>query len=357
MTVSGLLNLRLMEVLGLALAVMAVISIGVLALAERGITITIEEDHLRIFKGEESSVSLGFESRGSAWIGFRMTSCYLGDIQASQSRPMAGDKILMSFAGKYAARSRGLRIQSTMSDTLGLLQMEDEVVDDGLVLDVLPRSLLTLVVSKTASTFGLGERPAGYPGQGQELYALDYYHSSTDAKDIIWKRVAKSSSETLVERIREANVKESVKLGIVQLAERKGEDRQKWIDMLCEGLSSVGKEVLKMGTRLTVIYRSGDSLVAKRVSSLEELAEVVMSYSMAPPSIEVADIVRRSDLVVTGFRELETEGMAAALSAKPVLLISEGATVSAPPVRLGKRSVVYSGRENFLPLLRRVLER
>ena len=358
MTVSSLVNLGPMEILGLALAVMAVISMGVLALAERGITITIEEDHLRIFKGEESSVSLGFESRGSTWIGFGMTSCYLGDVQASQPRPMAGGKIGLSFAGQYAARSRGLRIRLTVSDALGLLQMEDEVVEEGLVLDVLPRSLLTVVVSKTAPTFGLGERPAGYPGQGQELYALDYYRSSTDAKDIIWKRVARSPGEILVERIREANLKESVKLGIVQLAERRGEDRQRWIDMLCEGLSSVGKEVLKMGTRLTVLYRSGDSLVAKRVSNLEELAEVVMSYSTAPPCRDIADVVRRSDLVVTGLRELESEGIGAALSTRPMLLISEGTSTSAStPVMLGKRWVVYSGKEDFLPLLRRVLEK
>jgi hypothetical protein len=59
-------------------------------------------------------------------------------------------------------------------------------------------------------------------------------------------------------------------------------------------------------------------------------------------------------LVVTGLRELESEGMAGALSRKPVLVISEGAS---SPMVFGRKSVVYSGRENFLPLLRRVLER
>ena len=353
--VSSLLNLRLMEILGLSLAVMAVISTGILAFAaERRIAITVEEDHVRIFKGEESAVTVGFESRGSRWVGFRLISCDFGNVQATMTKPEAGDKIGFGFAGKYAARSRGLRVRFAMSDMLGLLQIEDEVVHDDLVLDILPRSLLALMVSRTVPAFGLGERPAGYPGQGQELYGVDYYHPSTDAKDIIWKRVARSPGETLVGRVRESNVKESVRFGVLQLVERKGEDRQRWMDMLCEGLASMGKEVLEMGVRLTVLYRSEGSLVIKRISNVDELAEAIMSYSTASPSSEIADVVRRSDLVVTGLRELESEGMAGALSRKPVLVISEGAS---SPMVVGRKSVVYSGRENFLPLLRRVLER
>lgn len=352
--VSSLLDLRLMEILGLALAVMAVISTGILAFAaERGITTTVEEDHIRIFKGEESAVTVGLESRGSEWTGFRLISCDFGSVQATRTETDERGKIKFSFSGKYAARSRGLRIRFAMSDVLGLLQIEHEVVHDALVLDVLPRSLLTLVVSGTVPALGLGERPAGYPGQGQELYGVDYYHSSTDAKDIIWKMVAKSPGETLVERVRESNVRESVRLGVLQVVERQGEDRQRWMDILCEGLASMGKEVLEMGVKLTVLYRSEDSLVMKRISDVDELADAIMSYSTSSPSSQIADVIRRSDLVVTGFRELERGGIAGALSTKPTLIISE--TGSSPMV-FGKRSVVYSGRENLLPLLRRVLE-
>lgn len=333
------------------------ISAGALALAPTGrFDIALKENHVRIFKAEESAVSMGMESRGSSWTGLRMISCSLGDVPASTVR--AGeDKVWLSFAGRYAARSRGLRIRLARSDRLGLLQFESEVTRSDVLLDVLPRSLIALEVSRTVPTAGYGERPARYPGQGQEVYALDYYHPSTDAKDIIWKRVAKSPDEMLVERVREANIKDSLILGVLQLAERGGEDRQKWIDALCEGLASVGKEVIKMGVKMTLIYRSEGALVAKRVSDLSELAEAVMDCSMASPSPEVADVVRRSELLVTGLRELDSEMMRTALSARPVLLIPESASPYRLPVSLGKRAVVYSGTDNFLPLLRRVLEK
>lgn len=336
---------------------MAVISAGALAFSSEGrFNIALRGDHFRVFKAEESAVSFGVESRGSRWVGLRLMSCSMGDVPASTVQT-GDDKVRLTFAGKYAARSSGLRIRFAKSDRLGLLQFESEVTRGDLVLDVLPRSLIALDVSRTVPTTGYGERPARYPGQGQEVYALDYYHPSTDAKDIIWKRVAKSPDEMLVERIREANIKDSLSLGVVQLADRTGEDRQKWIDALCEALASVGKEVIKMGVKLTVVYRSGGSLAAKRVSDLGELAEVVMDCSTATASPEVVEVLRRSELLVTGLRELDSDRMRAALATRPVLLVPESSSPRMSPVSLGKRAVVYSGRGNFLPLLRRVLEK
>ncbi len=332
---------------------MGLISVGLLAFgSEANVAITVEEDQVRIFKGEESHLSIGLGSRSSRWNGFQVISCDFPNGQATRTESETGGRILFSFKGRYAARSQGLRIRYGMSDALGLFQITDDLVAGDIILDVLPRSLLALVVSKTVPSFGLGERPAGYPGPGQELYGLDYYHPSTDAKNIIWKRVAKSPGEALVERVRESNLKDSVRIGVIQLVERTGEERQRWIDLLCEALASVGKEALEMRVRLTLLYPSGASLVIKPVSNVDELAEALMTYSTEQPSSEIADVIRRSDLVVAGVRELESAGIAGALSTKPLLLISETGSPSSAP---GRRSLVYSGRENFLPLLRRVL--
>lgn len=355
--ISSFLDLRVAEILGLSLVLMAAISAGGLAFSSEGrFNISLKEDHVRIFKAEESAVSMGMESQGSPWTGLRVISCSMGDVPASTAQ-VGDDKVRLSFAGKYAARSRGLRVRFAKSDRLGLLQIESEVARPDIVLDVLPRSLIALEVSRTVPTTGYGERPARYPGQGQEVYALDYYHPSTDAKDIVWKRVAKSPDEMLVERVREANIKDSLNLGVLQLAERAGEERQRWIDALCEALASMGKEVVKMGVKLTVLYRSEGSLVAKSVSDLRELAEVVMDCSTAPASPDVAEVVRRSELLVTGLLELDSGRLGPALPARPVILIPESSSPRSSPATFGKRAVVYSGRDNFLPLLRRVLEK
>ena len=80
-----------------------------------------------------------------------------------------------------------------------------------------------------------------------------------------------------------------------------------------------------------------------------------MSCSVAPASTDVEEIVRSSDFVVTGLREQEDARLSEEIQAKPMLLISE----SAPsfPSAPGDRSVVYSGKENLFPLIRKLLEK
>jgi uncharacterized protein (DUF58 family) len=350
---STVLNLRLMETLGLSLAAMALVSTAIFAFAaEKRIGVVVDDDRVRVFKDEESSLVVGFELGGGEWTGFRLDSCGFDNAQVTRTEPLPGNRFRLGFEGRFAGRSQGLRLRLSVTDPLGLFQVADDAVCDELVLDVLPRSLLGLAVPMAVPTFGLGDQPAGYPGPGQELYGLEYYNPSGDAKDIIWKRAARSPDETLVRRVRESSMKESVRVGILRAAEREDGGRE-WNDMLCEGLASVGRDLLQMGARLTVLYRSGGTLVEGRTADLNELADVVMSCSAAPSSLEISDLVARSDLVITGLRELEDERIADAVSGKPLLLIPEGAV----PAALTKGWTVYSGEESLVPLLRRVMER
>jgi hypothetical protein len=188
-------------------------------------------------------------------------------------------------------------------------------------------------------------------------------------KDIIWKRVARSPDETLVARVREANVRDVVRVGVVRFAER-GEDRTAWTDLLCEALGYIGKEAFEMGASFTVLYHSPQGverrdrgkvqeerslgLTQARATDLPELAEVVMSCSVASGSREIDAVVDDSDFVITGLRELEDEKMAAVISDKPMLLIYDEAS---PPSTFADRSVIYSGNENLLQLVRNMLER
>jgi hypothetical protein len=183
--------------------------------------------------------------------------------------------------------------------------------------------------------------------------------------------VAKSPEETLTARVREASVKEVVRVGVVQFAER-GEGRAAWMDVLCEALGYIGREVFEMGSAFTVIYHSGpktkrgawkgaeeaaSGLTQARATDVVELAEAVMSCSAASGSRDIERVVSNSDFVITGLRELEDEKMAKLISEKPMLLVSEETTSSSPPSTFADRSMVYTGKENLLPLVRRILER
>ena len=358
-----------MQVLGVSLAVMGVVSVAIFEFAIKGgVTLSMEEGHVKTFKGEEYEAILSVNSRGTDWIGSIPTTFSIETAQLMVTEVLTEGRIRLHFLGNYAGRSDGVRVGISLTDPLKLLKRLDQIVYGEFILDTLPLSLLAPVVPRKLTVFGFGERPTGYPGPGQELYGLDEYHPSGDTKDIIWKRVAKSPDETLIARVRESHVREFVRVGVVRFAER-GEKRAEWIDKLCEALGFIGKEVFEMGATFTLLFPSpggserGDGgpdgggqggVAHMRATDINELAEAVMSCSVAPTSIEIGHILDDSDFVVTGFRELEDAQLSEAILRKPTLLISDDE--SFPPT-LGDRSVVYSGKENLFPLIRKLIDR
>jgi hypothetical protein len=363
-----LFNVRLMQLLGISLATMAVISIVIFEFAIRdGVGVSMESGHHRTLKGEEYDTILSIESRGTGWIGSIPTDFSVDTGQLLKIEPLSAGRVRLRFLGKYAGRTEGVKVGISLTDPLKLVGRLDEVVHTDFVLDTLPLSLLFSVVPRRLTVFGFGEQPTGYPGPGQELYGLDEYHQTMDTKDIIWKRVAKSPNEALTARVREASVRDVVRVGIVQFAER-GEGRAAWVDMLCEALGQVGKEVFVMGASVTFHYKSTDradeekggkseeevlGVTHIRASDIDELAEAVMSCSVAPSSREIEAVVSGSDFVVTGLKELEDEKMAMVIAEKPLLLISEEAS---PSPAFTEGSVIWTGNESLFPLVRKMLE-
>jgi hypothetical protein len=359
-----------MLILGVTLAVMAVISVAIFEFAIKGgVSVSMEGGHVRTFKGEEYETVLKIESRGTDWIGSIPTTFAIETGQLLKTEPLAEGRIRLRFFGKYAGRSEGVKVEISLTDPLRLLNRVDRVAYSEFVLDTLPLSLLAAVLPRRLSVFGFGDQPTGYPGPGQELYGLDDYHTAGDTKDIIWKRVAKSPNETLIARVREASVRDVVKVGVVQFAER-GEGRAEFVDKVCEALGYIGKEVLEMRAGISLQYNSPSvpgakensktgeerlrGLTQSRATDINEVAEAVMSFSVAPGSREIEAVVRSSDFVITGLRELEDEKMATIIAEKPMLLIDEEAS---PPSTFADRSIIYTGKENLFPLIRRMLER
>ena len=275
-------------------------------------------------------------------------------------------RIRLRFLGKYAGRSQGVKVGISLTDPLRLFNRLDQTVRTR----ARARHDASLPPRPRGPKEAEGHRVrradrAAYAGQGQELYKLDDYNPGY-TKDIAWRRVAESPDEALIARVREANVTDAVRIGVVRFAERGKDERAAWTDMLCEALGEVGREVLETGAATILLYhvpgpggRGGEEerlRGMKSVSSedIDELAEAVMSCSAAPDSRDVGSVVAESDLVVTGLRELEDEGMARVIARKPLLLVYEKA--SRPPA-FADKAVIWTGKEDLLPLIRKTLER
>lgn len=370
--VAEVLNSNLLQILGISLVTMGVISVCLFELATRGggVRVSSEGGRVRIMKGEQYEITLAVESRGSGWIGSTPTSF---DVETSElvkieflSDPA---RIRLRFLGKYAGRSQGVKVGISFTDPLRLFNRLDQTVKTELVLDTMPLSLLVPEVQRRLKVIGYGERSSGTAGQGQELYKMDDYNPGY-TKDIAWRRVAESPDEALIARVREANVTDAVRIGVVRFADRRKEERAAWTDMLCEALGEVGREVLETGATTILQYRgmARDDLRDDKRSEevrlrgmtsiaaedIDELAEAVMSCSVASDSRDVESVVFESDLVVTGLRELEDESMAAVIARKPLLLVYEEA---APLPAFAERAVIWTGKEDLLPLIRKTIER
>ncbi len=362
--IAELLGVGVLQLLGASLVAMAVVSLVIFELATGGgrFVVSSEGGHVKIMKGDEYEVVLTVESRGSDWIGSTATNFSIETGQLAKVEPVSdGRRIRLRFLGRYAGRSRGVKVGISLTDPLRLFKRLDQTVGTELVLDTMPLSLLAPEVERKLKVVGYGARSTGYAGQGQELYKLDEYNPGY-TRDIVWRRAAQSADEALVARVREANVRDVVRVGVVRFAERDGELRAAWTDMLCEALGEVGREVIETGASVILLYHQGPrsdeerfrGMTSAEAEDIDQVAEAVMSCSVAPGSRDVEAVVAESDLIVTGLRELEDEVVAAKLGVKPLLLVYEKAS---PPPAFIERSVIWTGGEDILPLIRRTLER
>ena len=363
----------MLQVLAAALVAMALISSGIFELATRDGRLSVSSDtrRVRMMKGEETEVVLTVESGVSGWTGASPTSFSVETGQPVKVEHLPdGTRTRLRVFGRYAGRSQGIRVGVSFTDPLRLFQRLDQIVGTQLVMDTMPLSLLAPEVQRRIAVVGYGEQSSGYAGQGQELYKLDDYNPGS-TKDIVWRRVAESSDESLFVRLREASVKDVVRVGVVRFAERTDEERAPWTDMLCEALGEVGREVLEAGAGVVLLYHQpspdGDRPRDKRAvpdrlrgmtrtisEDIDQLAEAVMSCSVAQGSLAVESVVDEADLVVTGLRELEDPDLANLLIQKPLLLVHEK---SSQVPSLVERSVIWTGKEDLIPLIRKTIER
>ena len=349
---STLLDVRITIALAFSMAVMAIFSLVILSLGSRKANISIEARRLRGFKFDPIELPIQVKSRTARWLQLRVLRLQAADALDTVTHTEEDGGIRLLFRPKYAGRFEGIGMTLEFSDPFRLFSRTIELSFENPVVEVIPLSLTGPASRISPRIPSTGDSPAGSPGQGQEVYGVDAYRGSAQTKDILWKRVARSPSQDLFVRIRESNVLETVRVSIIQTVDR-GVNRYPWVDLVCESLGIIGNHMFAMGQTLRISF-SSNGIQTEDVSAPEELVDSMMNFSRSRPETEnVRVLARDADLVITGLRELENPDVAQLVSRRPSLLIFE----DAEPLLIGTQSVIFSGRENVVPLILRVIEK
>jgi uncharacterized protein (DUF58 family) len=335
--------------LGFSLAVLAAASL-VLARSGGASSVRLEPEKVRCFKHEKVPVTLRQGGIGSRWGGPRelslLTPYGLSCSPAGSGTTADGVVLEPSMAGLFDNLSLKLR----SNDLLGLAVREELVPLRGFVLESLPVSLRTPAPSVTVSPLTIGDNPAGRRGGGQELYAVEQYHTSLDARDVLWKRVASSPLEELVSRTREANLPREVTVGVL-LGWSSDIQRAKLLDLASEAVAQVGKTLLGLGATVRVAFLAGGRAVSTTASDVGALATAVLELSrMDNLGLGGLPHLPKFDLLVSELNDFRN-GPPRPRGA-PVLLLSESQAWADPRSNLA----VFTGREDLSTLTARVLE-
>jgi hypothetical protein len=192
---------------------MAVASLGLFWSQFRRAGVATGVKRVRTFKNESKTIPIQIGTGGSRWL--RLTSASLEGgpglaCRVNQFRSGASELVITP---SLAGRTEGLKVMLKATDQLGLFTKQRTLELD-FVLESLPLALRRAPLRLQASPRSFGENPAGRSGSGQELYAVSEYELGLDPHDIMWRRVAGMTDETLPVRIREANVRKVVSIGI-----------------------------------------------------------------------------------------------------------------------------------------------
>ncbi len=350
---STLLDIRIAIALTFALSASALISLILFIRSfTKSLEITIDPSYLKTFKGDDELVAISLRSPLSRWMTVGISHIMIGAGVETRIREMRRESIEISFTPKYAGRFSSPKVALELVDMFGFFAQSAQTDKVDLVIDSLPYSLLSPVNKPRIFPLSLGEKPTNLRGLGQEFYGIDEYSPFTDSKDILWKRISRNPDRLAV-KVRASNIPHLVKIGLIECVSR-GEDRIKWMDLVCEGIGTCAKTFLSFGCKVDILYHTHEGISVTSASSHEELTESIMEASVGQSSTEGAlEIAEESDIIVTGMQETEDTIVAKLLADKPVLLIEERSS----PLLLGKKYLVFSGEQDVTSLTSLVINR
>ena len=356
-----MLDVKITLALSFALSVIAAVSLLVLRLSRGDVAVlSVQPQRLRAFKLERAVLTLNVtrarrRRRWMGWLSLRVDTVRMpGGVDAS-FRAVSQTAVEVTAIPRYAGRYRGLGAKYELNDPLGIFGEFGEAEFEDFTIDVLPLALLAPARSVVIPAVMMGEKPAGRRGAAQELYAIDEYHPFAETKEILWKRAAaRTPDERLLIRVREANIPKSLKIGLLEAAER-GSGRPVWMDSTTEAVAAIGIILLRGGTEVEVLRSSPGGVAHLRASNPDELANLVVEMWTPIDPSHLPDVATEADFLVTGLEELDRTAVSEAARGKPSLLVLGGPGSS--PRRMTGRTTVYTGAESVVRVVSEVLAR
>ena len=335
--------------LGFALAAVAATSLLLARMSSRDAHVSVETRRLRVFKGEATATLVRLKWSGRRWV--RAGTLSLEEVPGLESESRGLEPSLFELAlrpvlaGRFEIRS--VRLQVT--DMAGLFVAQETLPVD-LVVESLPLALLEPI--RTAAPFprAVGENPAGRGGLGQEFYAVGQYYPDLDTRDILWKRVARMEDESISVKVREANIRMSVRVGLA-VGWTSPKQRAQRIDLVSEAVAQIGRLLLSLGTTLEVAYASSPEPQRARASNVAELVGVLMALSGTNSSVLQTAGLPECDLLLIDSDQLNGLAMRPSENPVPVVVVSENALPDAMPPSVSK----FTGQEDLSALSMMVL--
>jgi uncharacterized protein (DUF58 family) len=333
--------------LAFSLAAMALVSLVWFRASTQSADISTSLKRLRAFKNESKTIPLQIHSNASRGMRLKLVSVGGQAGLESELRERGDGATELLLRSRYAGRSEQLTADFQTTDPLGLFVRRITVHLD-LTYESLPLALKTPSPPIAIYPLSYGDSPSGRKGPGLELYAVGRYQPAQDPRDIMWKKAAGMTDESLPMREREANVRKSVR---VMVAVRSGseEERARRNDLVAEAIARVGKQLLSAGTEveigLAMSSRQNSQMV--RASNLKELADATL---LEWTSEAVPRSMKRSpcDILIIGPSEFRDDStLATAGSARLLLVTDEKLSLAHTPNGV----TVFSGKEDLTNLI------
>ena len=345
---------------------MSVVAFGSLLVVKlvkyTSVKVELNPNRQRLFKQDKFSVNSIMTMTTPRWVSAKFDSLKAHIGVETHTESVGENSIQISIEPLFAGRHKGIEVTAKVSDPLDLFTKEVKIEYSDFLIDSLPSSLLLSQPRIKPSSLGLGEASARFSGAGVELYSLEEYKPYGETKNILWKRAGRMPDEKLLVRVRESNNPRVVRIGLIFNAMRaKPEERIRLMDRVCESIGFLGNNLLAVGCLIEITLASKEALggiTTMNASNIEELAEVLMAmWDVEAGNLsdsELVQLVLGSDVVVTGFREMQDRNVAFLLSRKLSLLIKEA---TPPPPYASEKTIVYSGNEDLRRLVVRLVEK
>ena len=339
--------------LSLSLTAAAVLSYGVLRLSpRRAFEVGLGGDKSRTFKGSTLAYPISFNtSDGQEKTTVDLIQVPEG-VHAELQTAEGGGRQLMVRSG-YAGVFSGFHLRVGIGDPLGLFsRFEGRKLE--LAAEFLPKSLLVRQEGIAVSAAMLGDRPAGSRGFGQEFYTAELYDPSHDSKGILWKRQARSEGDTLMVRVGEANIPETLTVCLLEHHARTARELPGWMDLASEAISLIGLSALSAGSSLRVIHQVGNETTTSEAKDLRGLADLLGGLWRDNAGKERSrQGPGEAAIIVTGKQEIENPEILGLMLRKPSVVLS----YTSGNVAHGANVVFFTGKENVSLLVNRVLSR